>query len=225
MINEETKNNYREELKSREKIKFAIIEDKLLERLKEETFNEAEIKKLLEEAELEYCLAEKCIKYPVIKTKDNIKHFCQDLLSPLINRLVENIINNVPKSDISVWRQPMKAIQTGWGYLKTGLVVAMQGDKSTEGKALNVAHDTYKEIETFLQYFESGYEEAGSLIGDVFSDNGETFKDVVWPEIKNHLFGMRDRFFKDIECKIESKLDKVRLAQPSGEINGIANIR
>ncbi len=99
LINEETKNNYREELESREKIKFAIIEDKLLEVLKKENFDEAEIKKLFEKAELEYYLAERCIKYPVIKTKDNIKHFSQNLLSPLIDNLVKNIINNVPKDN------------------------------------------------------------------------------------------------------------------------------
>ncbi|MDG7053593.1 MAG: hypothetical protein LKM45_07055, partial [Wolbachia endosymbiont of Alcedoecus sp.] len=104
LINEETKNDYREELTSREKIKFAIIEDDLLKAFKQEIFDEAKIKELLEKAELEYCLAEKCIKYPVIKTKDNIKHFCQDLLSPLIDNLVENIINNVPKNDKSPWR-------------------------------------------------------------------------------------------------------------------------
>ncbi|EEB55619.1 Predicted membrane protein [Wolbachia endosymbiont of Culex quinquefasciatus JHB] len=161
LINEKTINDYREELESREKIKFAIIEDDLLKAFEHEIFNEEAIKKLLERAELEYYLAEKCIKSPVIKTKDNIKHFCQDLLSPLINRLVENIVNNVPKSDKSSWLQPIKAIRTGLGYIQTGLAVAMRGDKSTEGKALSVAHDTHKEVETFLQHFQSSYEEVG----------------------------------------------------------------
>ncbi|CQD08467.1 Uncharacterised protein [Wolbachia endosymbiont wPip_Mol of Culex molestus] len=165
LINEKTINDYREELESREKIKFAIIEDDLLKAFEHEIFNEEAIKKLLERAELEYYLAEKCIKSPVIKTKDNIKHFCQDLLSPLINRLVENIVNNVPKSDKSSWLQPIKAIRTGLGYIQTGLAVAMRGDKSTEGKALSVAHDTHKEVETFLQHFQSSYEEVGVFFG------------------------------------------------------------
>ncbi|GFR20262.1 uncharacterized protein TNCT_526471 [Trichonephila clavata] len=213
LINKKTTNDYREELESREKIKFAVIEDKLLGVLKQETFDEKEIKKLFEKAELEYCLAERCIKYPVIKTKDNIKHFSQNLLSPLINRLVENIVNNVPKSDKSSWLQPIRTIQTGLGYIETGLAVAISGDKSTEGKALSVARDTHKEVETFLQYFESSYKEVGGLIGDVFSDEGETFKDDVWPKIKDHLYGIWDRFFKDIEFKIGNKLDEVNVTQ------------
>lgn len=205
LINEEAKNDYREELTSHEKIKFAIIEDKLLEVFKHETFDEEAIKKLLEKAEFEYCLAEKCIKGPVIKTKDNIKHFCQNLLSPLIDRLVENIINNVPKNDKSPLFQPGKSFWTAYGYIKTGLVTAIYGNKSTEGKALDLAHDTHKEVETFLQYFESSYEEVGALVGDVFSDDGETFKKDIWPKIKDHLCGMWDRFFKDIEFTLISK--------------------
>ncbi|WP_341818353.1 hypothetical protein [Wolbachia endosymbiont (group B) of Ennomos erosarius] len=217
LINEKATNDYREELESREKIKFAIIEDELLGVLKQETFNEKEIKKLFEKAELEYCLAERCIKYPVIKTKDNIKHFSQNLLSPLIDRLVENIVNNVPKSDKSSWLQPIKAVQTGWGYIKTGLDVAIYGDESTEGKALNVAHNSHKEVETFLQHFESNYEKAGAFLGDLFSDEGETFKNDVWPKIEEHLHGMWDRFFKDVEFKVGSRLDEVSLAQPKQE--------
>ncbi|WP_265026584.1 hypothetical protein [Wolbachia endosymbiont (group A) of Bibio marci] len=217
LINEKATNDYREELESREKIKFAVIEDKLLEVLKQETFNEKEIKKLFEKAELEYCLAERCIKYPVIKTKDNIKHFSQNLLSPLIDRLVENIINNVPKNDKSSLLQPVKSFWTCWGYIKTGLVVAIHGDESTEGKALDVAHTSYKEVETFLQHFESSYEKAGAFLGDLFSDEGETFKNDVWPKIKDHLYGMWDRFFKDIEFKVGSRLDEVSLAQPKQE--------
>ncbi|WP_353276129.1 hypothetical protein [Wolbachia endosymbiont (group A) of Pipizella viduata] len=213
LINEETKNNYREELESREKIKFAIIEDKLLEALKEENFDEAKIKELLEKAELEYCLAEKCIKYPVIKTKDNIKHFCQDLLSPLIDRLVKNIINSVPKSGKSPLLQPVKSFWTCWGYIKTGLVTAMCGDESTEGKALSVAHDTHKEIETFLQHFHSNYEGFGAFLGSVFSDDGETFKNDVWPKVEEHLRGMWNRFFKDVEFKIGNRLDEVSVTQ------------
>ncbi len=217
LINEKTKNNYREELESREKIKFAIIEDDLLKAFEHETFNEEAIKKLLERAELEYYLAEKCIKSPVIKTKDNIKHFCQDLLSPLINRLVENIVNNVPKSDKSSWLQPIKAVKTGLGYIQTGLAVAMRGDKSTEGKALSVAHDTHKEVETFLQHFQSSYEEVGVFLGNLFSDDGETFKNDVWPKVEEHLHGMWDRFFKDIEFKIGNKLDEVNVTQQNQE--------
>ncbi|BET32933.1 MULTISPECIES: hypothetical protein [Wolbachia] len=217
LINEKTINDYREELESREKIKFAIIEDDLLKEFEHETFNEEAIKKLLERAELEYYLAEKCIKSPVIKTKDNIKHFCQDLLSPLINRLVENIVNNVPKSDKSSWLQPIKAIRTGLGYIQTGLAVAMRGDKSTEGKALSVAHDTHKEVETFLQHFQSSYEEVGVFLGNLFSDDGTTFKNDVWPKVEEHLHGMWDRFFKDIEFKIGNKLDEVNVTQQNQE--------
>ncbi len=217
LINEKTINDYREALESREKIKFAIIEDDLLKAFEHETFNEEAIKKLLERAELEYYLAEKCIKSPVIKTKDNIKHFCQDLLSPLINRLVENIVNNVPKSDKSSWLQPIKAIRTGLGYIQTGLAVAMRGDKSTEGKALSVAHDTHKEVETFLQHFQSSYEEVGVFLGNLFSDDGTTFKNDVWPKVEEHLHGMWDRFFKDIEFKIGNKLDEVNVTQQNQE--------
>ncbi|WP_264684941.1 MULTISPECIES: hypothetical protein [unclassified Wolbachia] len=217
LISEKTTNDYREELESREKIKFAIIEDDLLKAFEHETFNEEAIKKLLERAELEYYFAEKCIKSPVIKTKDNIKHFCQDLLSPLINRLVENIVNNVPKSDKSSWLQPIKAIRTGLGYIQTGLAVAMRGDKSTEGKALSVAHDTHKEVETFLQHFQSSYEEVGVFLGNLFSDDGTTFKNDVWPKVEEHLHGMWDRFFKDIEFKIGNKLDEVNVTQQNQE--------
>jgi len=213
LINEKTKNDYREELESREKIKFAIIEDDLLKAFEHEILDEEAIKKLLERAELEYYLAEKCIKIPVTKTKDNIKHFCQDLLSPLINRLVENIVNNVPKSDKSSWLQPMKAVKTSLGYIKTGLAVAMHGDKSAEGKALSVAHDTHKEVETFLQHFQSSYEEIGVFLGNLFSDDGTTFKNDVWPKVEEHLHGMLDRFFKDIEFKIGNKLDEVNVTQ------------
>ncbi|WP_353276774.1 hypothetical protein [Wolbachia endosymbiont (group B) of Villa cingulata] len=217
LINEETKNDYREELESREKIKFAIIEDDLLKAFEHEIFDEEAIKKLLERAGFEYYLAEKCIKSPVIKTKDNIKHFCQDLLSPLINRLVENIVNNVPKSDKSSWLQPIKAIRTGLGYIQTGLAVAMRGNKSTEGKALSVAHDTHKEVETFLQHFQSSYEEVGVFFGNLFSDDGTTFKNDVWPKVEEHLHGMWDRFFKDIEFKIGNKLDEVNVTQQNPE--------
>ncbi|GFR08630.1 uncharacterized protein TNCT_389181 [Trichonephila clavata] len=217
LINEETTNDYREELESREKIKFAIIEDDLLKEFERETFNEEAVKKLLEEAELEYCLAERCIKYPVIKTKDNIKHFSQNLLSPLIDRLVKNIINNVPKSDKSSWLQPIRAIQTGLGYIKTGLAVAIYGDKSTEGKALSVAHDTHKEVETFLQCFQSNYEGVGAFLGNLFSDDGETFKNDIWPKVEEHLRGMWDRFFKDIEFNIGNRLDEVRVTQQRQE--------
>ncbi|MDM8334890.1 hypothetical protein [Wolbachia pipientis] len=222
LINEETKNNYKEELTSREKIKFAIIEDELLEVFKHETFDEEAIKKLLEKAELEYCLAEKCIEYPVIETKDNIKHFYRDLLSPLINRLVENIINNVPKSDKSPFLQPMKSFWTCYGYIKTGLVTALRGNRSIEGKALDVAHNTYKEVETFLQYFESNYEETGALVGNIFSDNGKTFKDVVWTKIKDHLCRMWDRFFKDIEfTPVSSELSEVNVIQPQQKVPAV----
>ncbi|WP_353286975.1 hypothetical protein [Wolbachia endosymbiont (group A) of Anthophora plumipes] len=218
LINEETKNNYREELESREKIKFAIIEDKLLEVLKEENFDEAKIKELLEKAELEYCLAEKCIKYPVIKTKDNIKHFCQNLLSPLINRLVNLVISNVPKDNQNIAQKAWNSLQVGLGYIRLGLsATVINKNGNVEGKALSVAHDTHKEIETFLQHFESSYEEVGALIGDVFSDDGETFKDDVWPKIEEHLHGMWNRFFKDIEFKIGNRLDEVSVTQQNQE--------
>ncbi|WP_265045048.1 MULTISPECIES: hypothetical protein [unclassified Wolbachia] len=213
LINEETKNNYREELESREKIKFAIIEDDLLKAFEHETFNEEAIKRLLEEAELEYYLAERCIKYPVIKTKDNIKHFCQDLLSPLVDRLANLIINNVPKDNgNSLWKI-WNSLKVGFNYNVIGWSATVNKDKSTEGKALSVAHDTHKEIETFLQHFESSYEEVGALIGDVFSDDGKTFKNDVWPKVEEHLHGMWNRFFKDVEFKIGNRLDEVSVTQ------------
>ncbi|OCA06934.1 hypothetical protein [Wolbachia endosymbiont of Trichogramma pretiosum] len=217
LINEETKNNYREELESREKIKFAIIEDDLLKAFEHETFNEEALKKLLERTELEYYLSEKFIKSPVIKVKDNIKRFCQDLFSPLINRLVENIVNNVPKSDKSSFLQPIKAIRTGLGYIQTGLAVAMRGDKSTEGKALSVAHDTHKEVEKFLQYFQLSHEEVGVFFGNLFSDDRTTLKNDVCPKVEEHLHGMWNRFFKDIEFKIGNKLDEVKVTQQNQE--------
>ncbi|WP_250294938.1 hypothetical protein [Wolbachia endosymbiont of Oedothorax gibbosus] len=214
LINGETKNNYREELMSREKIKFAIIEDKLLNAFNDKPFNGEKIRELLEKAELEYCLAEKCIKGPVIKTKDNIKHFCQDLLSPLIDNLVKKIINYVPKDNgnnawslANLCKRACIVInynRVGWSSI---------GDSSTEGKVLKVAHDTHKEVETFLQHFESSYEEVGAFLGDLFSDDGETFKDDVWPKIEEHLHGVWDRFFKDIEFKVGSRLDEVSTQQ------------
>ncbi|NUY39725.1 hypothetical protein GO684_03560 [Wolbachia endosymbiont of Litomosoides brasiliensis] len=205
LINEKTKNNYKEELTFREKIKFAVIEDELLDIFKKnETFDGEAIKKLLEKAELEYCLAEKCIKYPVIKTKDNVKHFCQALLTPLISNLAENIINNVPKDNKSGLSRFWGSCKVGLGYIKIGWS-ATKKNESTEGKALDTAHDTYKEVETLLKYFESSYEEVGALVGDVFSDDGETFKKDIWPKIKDHLCGMWDRFFKDIEFTLVSK--------------------
>jgi len=123
----------------------------------------------------------------------------------------------VPKSDKSSWLQPVKAVQTGLGYIKIGLAVAIYGDKSTEGKVLSVAHDTHKEVETFLQHFESSYEEVGGLIGDVFSDGGETFKKDIWPKIRDNLYEVWDRFFKDIEFKIGNKLDEVNVTQQRQE--------
>jgi len=161
LINEKTKNDYREELESREKIKFAIIEDALLKAFEHEIFDEEAIKKLLEEAELEYYLAEKCIKSPVIKMKDNIKHFCQDLLSPLVDRLANLIINNVPKDNESgLWRI-WNSLKVGFNYNVIGWSATVNKDNSTEGKALSVAHDTHKEVETFLQHFQSSYERVG----------------------------------------------------------------
>nr|WP_241653972.1 hypothetical protein [Wolbachia endosymbiont of Nilaparvata lugens] len=207
LINEKTINDYREELESREKIKFAIIEDDLLKAFEHETFDEEEIKKLLEEAELEYYLAEKCIKSPVIKMKDNIKHFCQDLLSPLVDRLANLIINNVPKDNESgLWRI-WNSFKVGFNYNVIGWSAIVNKDNSTEGKALSVAHDTHKEVETFLQHFQSSYEGVGGFLGNLFSDDGTTFKNDVWPKVEEHLHGMWDRFFKDIEFKIGNKLD------------------
>lgn len=217
LINEKTKNNYREELESREKIKFAIIEDDLLEAFEHEIFDEEAIKKLLEKAELGYYLAEKCIKSPVIKMKDNIKHFCQDLLSPLVDRLANLIINNVPKDNESgVWRI-WNSLKVGFNYNVIGWSATVNKDNSTEGKALSVAHDTNKEVETFLQHFQSSYEEIGVFLGNLFSDDGTTFKNDVWPKVEEHLHGMWDRFFKDIEFKIGNKLDEVNVTQQNQE--------
>ncbi|WP_410543105.1 hypothetical protein [Wolbachia endosymbiont of Tetranychus urticae] len=217
LINKKTKNDYREELESREKIKFAIIEDDLLKAFKHETFDEEEIKKLLEEAELEYYLAEKCIKTPIIKIKNNIKHFCQDLLSSLVERLANLIINNVPKDNESgLWRI-WNSLKVGFNYNVIGWSATVNKDNSTEGKALSVAHDTHKEVETFLQCLKSSYEEFGALLGNLFSDDGETFKNDVWPKVEEHLHGMWDRFFKDIEFKIGNKLDEVTVTQQNQE--------
>ncbi|MGL9732906.1 MAG: hypothetical protein ACR5KW_02680 [Wolbachia sp.] len=256
LINEKTEYDYKEELTSREKIKFAIIEDKLLEIIKssnkEELLNIIEkafykdelleiketskdkpleiirhvaIKRLLKKAELEYCLAEKCIKYPMIETKNNIKHFCQALLSLLISNLVEKIINHIPKNNkssawslINLYKRACIAVN----YNTLGLS-AIGVKNSTERKALKVTHDTYEEVKEFLQSFESSYEEVGGLIGNVFSDDGETFKKDIWPKIKDHLCEMWDRFFKDIEFtlisndeskNISKELDEISIMQP-----------
>ncbi|UIP91335.1 hypothetical protein IYZ83_004115 [Wolbachia pipientis] len=216
-LNEKTKNDYREELESREKIKFAIIEDALLKAFEHEIFDEEAIKKLLEEAELEYYLAEKCIKSPVIKMKDNIKHFCQDLLPPLVDRLANLIINNVPKDNESGLRRIWSSLKVGFNYNVIGWSATVNKYNSTEGKALSVAHDTHKEVETFLQHFQSSYERVGVFLGNLFSDDGETFKNDVWPKVEEHFHGMWDRFFKDIELKIENKLDEVNVTQQNQE--------
>ncbi len=197
LINEETKNDYKEELTSREKIKFAVIEDDLLKVFKLETFDEKEIKKLLERAELEYCLAEKRIKYPVIKTKDNIKHFSQNLLSPLIDNLTKNIINNIPGNSEGCIQKVKNWSKVMFGAIKIGASNAYK--ETTERKALNVAHNTYKEGETFLQCFQSNYEGIGAFLGNLFSDDGVTFKNDVWPKIEEHLHGMWDRFFVSVQ--------------------------
>ncbi|WP_265039514.1 MULTISPECIES: hypothetical protein [unclassified Wolbachia] len=215
LINEETKNDYKEELTSREKIKFAVIEDDLLKVFKLETFDEKEIKKLLERAELEYCLAEKRIKYPVIKTKDNIKHFSQNLLSPLVDNLTKNIINNIPGNSEGCIQKVKNWSKVMFGAIKIGASNAYK--ETTERKALNVAHNTYKEGETFLQCFQSNYEGIGAFLGNLFSDDGVTFKNDVWPKIEEHLHGMWDRFFKDIEFNIGNKLDEVSVTQQRQE--------
>ncbi|UID81553.1 hypothetical protein J4T77_01525 [Wolbachia endosymbiont of Drosophila innubila] len=215
LINEETKNDYKEELTSREKIKFAVIEDDLLKVFKLETFDEKEIKKLLERAELEYCLAEKRIKYPVIKTKDNIKHFSQNLLSPLIDNLTKNIINNIPGNSEGCVQKVKNWSKVMFGAIKIGASNAYK--ETTEKKALNVAHNTYKEGETFLQYFQSNYEGIGAFLGNLFSGDGVTFKNDVWPKIEEHLHGMWDRFSKDIEFNIGNKLDEVSVTQQRQE--------
>ncbi len=215
LINEEIKNDYKEELTSREKIKFAVIEDDLLKVFKLETFDEKEIKKLLERAELEYCLAEKRIKYPVIKTKDNIKHFSQNLLSPLIDNLTKNIINNIPGNSEGCIQKVKNWSKVMFGAIKIGASNAYK--ETTERKALNVAHNTYKEGETFLQCFQSNYEGIGAFLGNLFSDDGVTFKNDVWPKIEEHLHGMWDRFFKDIEFNIGNKLDEVSVTQQRQE--------
>ncbi|MBA8758662.1 hypothetical protein HCR18_06655 [Wolbachia pipientis] len=215
LINEETTNDYREELESREKTKFAIIEDDLLKEFERETFNEEAVKKLLEEAELEYYLAEKCIKGPVIKTKDNIKHFCQDLLSPLIDNLTKDVINNIPGNSEGYIQKVKNWSKVTFGTIKIGVSNAYK--ETTERKALNVAHNTYKQGETFLQHFYSSYKGVGAFLDNLFSDEGETFKDDVWPKVEEHLHGMWDRFFKDIEFKIGNKLDEVNMTQQRQE--------
>ncbi|MGL9689199.1 MAG: hypothetical protein ACR5K6_05745 [Wolbachia sp.] len=161
----------------------------------------------------------------MIETKNNIKHFCQALLSPLIGNLVEKIINHIPKDNkSSAWNLTnlYKRTCIAVNYNTLGLS-AIGGENSTEGKALKVAHNTYEEVKEFLQYFESSYEEVGGLIGNVFSDDGETFKKDIWPKIKDHLCEMWDRFFKDIEFTLISKdesknvskeLDEVSIMQP-----------
>lgn len=85
-------------------------------------------------------MAEKCIKTPIIKIKNNIKHFCQDLLSPLVERLANLIINNVPKDNASgLWRI-WNSLKVGFNYNVIGWSATVNKDNSTEGKALSVAH-------------------------------------------------------------------------------------
>lgn len=213
LINEKTKNDYREELESREKIKFAIIEDDLLKAFKHEIFDEEKIKKLLEEAELRYYFAEKCIKSPVIKMKDHIKHFCQDLLSPLVDILANLIINSVPKDNESRLCKSWNFLKVCYNYNMIGWAATKKDNSSIEAKALNVAHDTHKEVETFLQHLQLSYKEIGVFLGNLFSDDGMTFKNDVWPKVEEHLYEMWYRFFKDIEFKIGNRLDEVNVTQ------------
>lgn len=224
LINEKTINDYREELESREKIKFAIIEDDLLKAFEHETFDEEAVKKLLGKVELEYCLAEKCIKTPVIKTKNNIKHFCQDLLSPLMSSLANLIINNMSKDNDGLLTKCQKLLGVVRGWIQLGaapfvssvpLVRRIYDQNLNE--VLKTGRNVHNEAETFLQHFHSNYEEFGAFLGDLFSDDGETFKNDVWSQVEEHLHGMWDRFFKDIEFKIGNKLDEIKVTQQRQE--------
>ncbi|WP_339045440.1 hypothetical protein [Candidatus Mesenet endosymbiont of Agriotes lineatus] len=203
-INEETENAYKARLFSNEKIKFSIIEDKLIELLKGGNFNE--IKILLETVELEYCLADRCTKNPTVAIKDNVKQFCQDLLSSLINELITNFINNLQKDKDDGWINfGKKKLNVAKNWIQLG--VGANKYKNTNN-AVNLANETIGEVDEIVQYFETNYEEIGKLIGNTFSDEGETFKNVVWPRIKDNLYGVWNRFLQDIEIKIIPPIGK-----------------
>lgn len=204
-INEETENAYKARLFSNEKIKFSIIEDKLIELLKKKEGDFNEIKTLLKDAELEYYLADRCVKNPTIVIKDNIKYFCQDLLSPLIDELTTNFINNLQKDkddgSISFIKKKLNAAKN-WVLLGTNIDSYKNINNST-----NLANKTIEEIEEIVQFFETTYEEMGELIGNTFSDEGETFRNTVWPRIKDNLYEIWNRFLQDIEIKIISPIE------------------
>ncbi|GHM58191.1 MAG: hypothetical protein sL5_03120 [Candidatus Mesenet longicola] len=210
-INEETENAYKARLLSNEKIKFSIIENRLIELLKKENFDEikTEIKTLLEVVELEYCLADKCIKNPTVMIKDNIKHFCQGLLSPLIDELTTNFINNLQKDKDDGWiNYGKKRLNAAKNWIQLG--VGNNKYKNTNN-TLDLANKTIEEVDEITQFFETTYEEMGGLIGNTFSDEGETFRNIVWPRIKDNLYEIWGRFLQDIEIEIIPPIGKTLL--------------
>ncbi|WP_339047740.1 hypothetical protein [Candidatus Mesenet endosymbiont of Phosphuga atrata] len=222
-INKETENAYKARLFSNEKIKFSIIEDKLIELLKKENFDKikTEIKTLLEAVELEYCLADECIKNPTVAIKDNVKHFCQSLLSPLIGELTINFINNLQNDkDDGLGNCIMKSCRIVTNLVQLG---AGANKYKNTNNAVDLANKTIKEVDKIVQYFETTYEEMGGLIGNTFSDEGETFRDVVWPRIKDNLYEIWNRFLQDIEIKVIPPTGKT-LLNPKVKANTIQKI-
>lgn len=210
-INEETENAYKARLFSNEKIKFLIIENKLIELLKKENFDKikTEIKTLLEAVELEYCLADKCIKNPTVAIKDNIKHFCQDLLSPLIGELTTNFINNLQNDKDDSWINfGKKKFNVAKNWIQLG---AGNNKYKNTNNTVDLANKTIEEVDEIVQYFETNYEEMGGLIGNTFSDEGETFRNIIWPRIKDNLYEIWGRFLQDIEIEIIPSTGKTLL--------------
>ncbi len=228
IVNEEAENNYKARLLSNEKIKFSIIEDKLINMLKQDNFDDGEIKKLLQEAELEYYLAQKSIKNPIIATKDNVKYFCHDLLSPLINELVRYLISNLQNDkDDGIVKKYNKYLRVATNWVKLGLsswIIGLGASSCYENtnKAVELTQKTHVEVEQVLQYFDATYADIGELIGNTFSDEGETFNNIVWPKIRDNFCEIWNRFFENIEvapstrvvcANVETNMDSLMTLQ------------
>uniref|UniRef100_A0A8R1Y5U0 Uncharacterized protein n=1 Tax=Onchocerca volvulus TaxID=6282 RepID=A0A8R1Y5U0_ONCVO len=96
----------------------------------------------------------------------------------------------------------IKPAQIALNYNKLGLSAI--GDKnSVEGKALDSAHSTYKEVETLLQYFESSYEKVGALL-DLFG--------------KPSLGSMIKRVLKDVPELRRLRLSSIDVAEVDDEL-------
>lgn len=197
-ISKKTEDAYKARLLSNEKIKFLIIENELVELLKKGDFDK--IKALLKEAELEYCLADRCVKKPIVTIKDNVRHFCQDLLSPLIDELTTNFINNLQTDKDDSWTSyGKKKLSAAKNWIRLGANI---GSYRNTNSTVDLTQQTIQEVEEIMQYFKTTYEEIGGLIGNTFSDEGETFRDVVWPKIRDNLCEIWNRSLQDIEFKV-----------------------